>query len=285
MTTITLKSPDVSVTIPEGFSEAQLRSFQPFNNWLNQLTHSLSLQSTNPSHPFHTDPYKLHSISIQSFDLFGSRVGFLKLQAQISNNAGEHLPGGVFLRGPSVGMLVILIPADAPQDTDERYVLLTVQARVPAGSLEFVELPAGMVDGGPDDKEEGKFAGAAAKEIYEELGIEIKASELTCLSHLAAPTSSSKPNDAEEEGLSQAMYPSAGGCDEYVPIYMHERRVPRDTLKEWTGKLTGLRDEGEKITLKLVKLRDLWWEGRRDSKSLAAFALWEGARREGRLKL
>ncbi|KAI0153014.1 hypothetical protein GGR57DRAFT_468549 [Xylariaceae sp. FL1272] len=290
MTTITLKSPAVSVSLPEGFSESQLLSFQPFNNWLNQLTHSLSLQQTNPSHPFHKDPYKLHSITIQSYDLFGPRVGFLKLQARISNNAGEHLPGGVFLRGPSVGMLVILIPDDAPKDTDERYVVLTVQARVPAGSLEFAELPAGMVDDGPGDKDgegqkDGKFAGAAAKEIEEELGIQIKASELTCLSDLAAHTSSSSSGNTEGEGLYQAMYPSAGGCDEFVPIYMHERRVPRDTLKEWTGKLTGLRDEGEKITLKLVRLRDLWWEGRRDSKALAAFALWEGARREGRLKL
>jgi hypothetical protein len=41
-------------------------------------------------------------------------------------------------------------------------------------------------------------------------------------------------------------------------------------LDEWTGKLTGLRDEGEKITLKLVRLEDLWWEGARDAKALRA---------------
>jgi hypothetical protein len=31
MTTITLKSPVVSVSLPEGFSEEQLLSFSPFN--------------------------------------------------------------------------------------------------------------------------------------------------------------------------------------------------------------------------------------------------------------
>jgi ADP-sugar diphosphatase len=79
------------------------------------------------------------------------------------------------------------------------------------------------------------------------------------------------------------MYPSPGGCDEYIPIFLHEKRVPRETLKEWTGKLTGLRDEGEKITLKLVRLENLWWEGARDGKALGAVALWEGLRRAGRL--
>jgi hypothetical protein len=60
------------------------------------------------------------------------------------------------------------------------------------------------------------------------------------------------------------------GYDEYVPIFLHEKRVKREQLDEWTGKLTGLRDEGEKITLKLVRLEDLWWEGARDAKALRA---------------
>jgi len=169
-------------------------------------------------------------------------------------------------------MLVLLIPDDQPPSTDERYVLLTVQPRIAAGSLEFVELPAGMVD------DEGAFAGAAAKEIQEELGLEIPAAELTDLSKLALA-----PRDQAQEELASAVYPSPGACDEFIPIFMHERRVPREQLKEWTGKLTGLRDHGERITLKLVKMQDLWREGGRDGKTLAAVALWEGLRREGKL--
>lgn len=167
-------------------------------------------------------------------------------------------------------MLVILSPDDAP---DERYAVLTVQPRIAAGALAMVELPAGMVD-------DGSFIGAAAKEIQEELGLEIREDELTSLSDLARPT------DGEEgkgEDLPVAVYPSPGACDERIGIYVHEKTVPRDQLKEWSGKLTGLRDEGEKITLKLVPLKDLWREASRDAKALSAVALWEGLRREGKL--
>ena len=166
-------------------------------------------------------------------------------------------------------MLVMLIPDDAPPESDERYVVLTVQPRVSAGSLGFVELPAGMVD------DAGSFKGAAAKEIEEELGITIHEDELTCLSELANP-----PVDGVDEGLPAAMFPSAGGCDEHVTIYSHERRIPRDELREWSGRLTGLRSHGERITLQVVPMKDLWKAGARDAKALAAIALWEGLRRE-----
>ncbi|KAL2107358.1 hypothetical protein VUR80DRAFT_5337 [Thermomyces stellatus] len=279
MQTVTLKEPKVPLTLPDELSRdggEEVQNFKPFKDWLDTLNRSLSLQ-TSPKHPFHEDPYALRSITVQSHDRFGSRLGFLKLTASVTNSAGEKLPGAAFLRGPSVAMLVILVPDDVDTVPDssmsERYVVLTVQPRVPAGSLALVELPAGMVDG-------GTFVGSAAKEIKEELGLEIKEGELVCLSEMARPRSDDE--DGREQ-LPLAMYPSPGGCDEHVTIFMHERKVPRAQLKEWTGKLTGLRDHGEKITLKLVPMKDLWREGSRDGKCLAALALWEGLRREGKL--
>ena len=265
-------------------------------NWVDTLSKSLKLQSSS-SHPFHSDPYSLRSVTIQSYDIFGGkRLGFLKLTASVTNSAGEHLPGAALLRGPTVAMLVILIPDDIEEQTpsstsssnsseEEKYVVLTVQPRVAAGSLSFTELPAGMVD------DAGTFKGAAAKEIEEELNITIHEDDLICLSELAAAaaaaasTGSSSANDpsATKEDQAAAMFPSAGGCDEHVTIFSVERRIPRDQLSEWSGRLTGLREEGEKITLKLVRMRDLWKEGARDSKSLAAIALWEGLRREGKV--
>ena len=110
-------------------------------------------------HPFHHDPYILRPTTVQAYELFGKRVGFLKLTSDISDRAGEWLPGAVFLRGPSVSILVMLVLDDVPADSNERYVLLTAQSRIAAGSLEFVELPAGMVD------KAGNFRGTAAKEI------------------------------------------------------------------------------------------------------------------------
>ncbi|KAG7103900.1 Nudix hydrolase 14 like protein [Verticillium longisporum] len=286
MSTITLQDHGIPVTLPDGLSEEQLLSFKPFNTWVSTLTASLALQSRTPSHPFHASPYRLHAITIQAYDLFGPRrVGFLKAVADVSNDEGASLPAAVFLRGPSVAMLVTLVPDDARPDSDERYALLTVQPRVAAGSLAFVELPAGMVD------DEGSFAGVAAKEIREELGMDIRADQLTCLSALAAALEAEAqgPNQAPHHGgergenLPCAMYPSAGACDEHITIYSHERRVPRAQLETWSGRLTGLRDEGERITLMLVPFAQLWRAGARDAKCLAALALYEGLKREGRL--
>lgn len=169
-------------------------------------------------------------------------------------------------------MLVMLIPDDAPPDSDERYVVFTVQPRLAAGSLGLVEIPAGMVD------DHGSFKGAAAKEIEEELGLTIQEDELSCLSELAAPN-----REEGDEGLATAMFPSPGACDEHITIFSHERRIPREQLKEWSGRLTGLREHGEKITLKVVPMKDAWRVGARDAKCLAALALWQGLRQENKL--
>ncbi|KAF7552434.1 hypothetical protein G7046_g7409 [Stylonectria norvegica] len=272
MSTNTLSSHNIPLNLPEGLSQAQLKTFRPFNDWIATLTSSLALQ-TNPSHPFHPDPYALRAITVQSFDLFGGkRLGFVKLNASVSNSAGETLPAAVFLRGPSVAMLVMLIPEDAAPGSDERYVVFTVQPRIAAGSLGFVELPAGMVD------DAGSFKGAAAQEIKEELGITINENELTCLNDIAA-----LEEEDGSEGLATAMFPSAGGCDEYITIFSMERRIPREQLKEWHGRLTGLRAHGERITLKVVLMKDAWKVGARDAKCLSALALWEGLRQEKKL--
>lgn len=133
-----------------------------------------------------------------------------------------------------------------------------------------------MIDGS------GTFSGAAAKEIREEIGLELAESALTDLTKLCL--SSSDDNDDKAERLQRGVYPSPGGCDEFVPLFLHQRRVPRSQLKEWQGKLTGLREHGEKITLKLVRLEDVWKEGGRDAKVLSAWALYEGLRREGKIQ-
>ncbi|KAL9053150.1 MAG: hypothetical protein Q9162_004947 [Coniocarpon cinnabarinum] len=251
-------------------SETELLNFPAFKIWSQTLQRSLELQARG-SHEFHGDPYALRNITVQCVDRFGGgRIGFVKLKAEISNNAGEKLPGSIFLRGGSVAMLVILQPDDVPHNSeDDKHVLLTVQPRAPAGSLTMVELPAGMID------DAGTFGGAAAKEIEEEIGLKIPKSELLDLTALAL-------NDTDE-GLQRGTYTSCGGCDEFVPIFAHQRRVKRSELNEWSGKLTGLRDHGEKITLKCVRLDALWREGGRDAKALSAWALYQGLRTAGKI--
>jgi hypothetical protein len=54
-------------------------------------------------------------------------------------------------------------------------------------------------------------------------------------------------------------------------------------INELKGKLTGLRDHGEKITLKIVPLNQVWKVAARDGKTLAALALYQGLKGEGRI--
>ncbi|KAF7716241.1 Uncharacterized protein PECH_008475 [Penicillium ucsense] len=271
----TLPESQVQVTCDVDLSQKELTSFPAFKTWLSMLQTSLSRQS-DASHPFHQDPYHLRQIEIQAVDRFGGgRLGFVKMKAEVSNGSGEKLPGSVFLRGGSVGMLLIIQPDDlSPSEEKGKMALLTVQARIPAGSLTFTEIPAGMLD------DSGTFAGGAAKEIEEETGLKVKQDELVDMTALAAEISASSSGD---EPLPKAMYPSAGGSDEFIPIFLCEKRMSRGEIEKLQGKLTGLREHGEKITLKVVPLEDLWKEGLRDSKTLAAWALYRGLKEAGRI--
>ena len=54
-------------------------------------------------------------------------------------------------------------------------------------------------------------------------------------------------------------------------------------MNDLKGKATGLRNEGEMITLKLVPLENAWKEGARDGKTLAALALYTNLQAAGKL--
>ena len=99
--------PEFTVTsTQENLTRDQLLSFPAFNIWLSTLQRSLARQR-NPNHAFHNAPYFLRRVEIQAVDYFGGgRLGFIKMKADVSNDAGEKLPGSVFLRGGSVGILV-----------------------------------------------------------------------------------------------------------------------------------------------------------------------------------
>ncbi len=54
------------------------------------------------------------------------------------------------------------------------------------------------------------------------------------------------------------MYPSAGGCDEFIRIFLYRQTVTREELESFKGRLTGDLETGEKITLKIVPLHELY---------------------------
>ncbi|KAF2624696.1 hypothetical protein BU25DRAFT_413242 [Macroventuria anomochaeta] len=215
----------------------------------------------------------------------------MKIQSKIETDPYVHdgeekaradwIPGAVFLRGGSVAVLIIVQPEDA-QGEDEKHVILTVQPRIAAGSLAFTEIPAGMLDG-------GSLKGAAASEIEEEANLKVKGSDLLNMSELAlkdvsvVPWTSNYNNVAAKgsESVENSMYPSVGACDEFIPIFLCQKRLTRRHMNWLKDKATGLRDEGENITLKLVPLSRAWRDAGRDAKALAAIALYDNLNREG----
>ncbi|KAF1981291.1 NUDIX family hydrolase-like protein [Aulographum hederae CBS 113979] len=261
--------PPVPVSLPDNLTQEQLLGFKAFKTWLQTLQTSLALQKTNKTHPFRDDPFVLRSINVQAVDWFGKRIGFVKFVAEISNDHGDKLPGAVFLRGGSVAMLMILRPKDS---RDERWVVLTEQPRVPAGSLSFMEIPAGML-------ENNTFVGGAAKEIEEETGLVVPQDELIDMTALALQDSKAP----DQRQLQRAMYTSPGGSDEYIPIFLWEQEFDRQEIEDLKNRLTGVRAEGEQITIRLCDYEDLWREGARDAKTLAAWALYEGLKRSGKI--
>lgn len=170
---------------------------------------------------------------------------------------------------------MIVQPADATGE-DEKHVILTVQPRIAAASLSFVEIPAGMLDA-------GSLKGTAASEMEEEACLRVAEHDLVNLSELALQNESSIASSPSviSERVEAATYPSPGATDEYLPLFLCQKRLTRAHMDWLKGKATGLRDEGESITLKLVPLRRVWREAGRDGKALAALALYEGLKGEG----
>lgn len=252
------------------------------------MQRSLSIQYTNSRHRHRDDPSILRSIKITSCELLADiphqRPSFLKLAASVYNRDEFRFPESVSLYHPSlrVAILVMLIPDDVPQSSvqgsqtgimdEERYVALTVQRCLPAGSLSFAQLPAGEI-------EDGCFQGDAAFTLHTSIfDPEITEKELVCLSDMAAmPVTESH---RESGKLPPGVYLSPNETNERISIYMLERRVPRETLEEWINFWTA---PPEETPLRIVKMKDLWREGAHDAKCLAAAALWEGLRREGKL--
>jgi ADP-sugar diphosphatase len=170
---------------------------------------------------------------------------------------------------------LIVQPDDVPTDSEEgKLVILTIQPRIPAGSLTFLEIPAGILS------DRGTFAGGAAQEIKEETGLTIPQEELV---DLTALTLGLQSRQGGEGNLQDGVYPSPGGSDEFIPLFLCQKRMPRRDIQNLQGRLTGLRYEGEKISLKLVPLEQLWKEGVRDGKTLAAWALYSGLKQEGKI--
>ena len=238
----------VPITALPGIDPAIALTFPPFLDWAAGL-----------------DPrFAVASITLQSVDMFGPRVGFLKLLAS-ATFAGFPVPGVVFLRGGAVAVLPVL------RCGGERWVVCCRQPRLAVGR-HYLEIPAGMLDGS------GAFCGVAAKEMAEETGLEIREAELVDLTALAAAGA----GGWEAAGAGAGLFPSVGACDEFLRLLYWTKDVGPEELEALRGRVGGNAEEQERIHVELVPYGELW---RRcsDGKTLASLFLLERLAAEGRV--
>jgi ADP-sugar diphosphatase len=217
---------DKSMTKLSADDFKKIFEMKAFHDWLSNLD------------PAFMEHCTLTTIYIQSVDFWGPRVGFLKFKTDMAfkpqkeGDISAPVSSIVFMRGGAVAMLMIL------ECGSQKFALTTVQPRVPAGRYDYCEIPAGMIDG---DK---NVVGVAAKEIKEETGIGVSVNDLADL--------------LVETGVDnqsvKGVFPSVGGCDEFLRFYLYIAKVTPAYLESLQGKCTGVLEEGEKITLKIVPL-------------------------------
>ncbi|ONK79966.1 uncharacterized protein A4U43_C01F12340 [Asparagus officinalis] len=209
----------VQIVAGPGVSGSDLRNAigsTLFNQWLQNLQSETGLLAQGKM--------CLRQVQIQGVDMFGRRVGFLKFKADmLEKETGTKLPGIVFARGPAVAVLIFL------ESGGETYVVLTEQARVPVGKS-ILELPAGMLD-----DERGDIVGTAVREVEEEIGITLNADAMVNLTALLDPATGQK------------VFPSPGGCDEELSLFLYRSPVKEEVIRALHGKEMGLRDHGELI--------------------------------------
>jgi ADP-sugar diphosphatase len=224
---------NIALTGADGIDVANVAASKQFTDWLKAMD---------------ADRFVVKSVHFQSVDMFGPKIGFIKFKADVSDKSGKFVPGIIFMRGGSVGILCVL------SCEGKRYTVLTVQPRVATGRFDFVEIPAGMLDGS------GNFKGVAAAEMEQELGLKIADSDLFDLS--------------AQFGHDKGFYVSPGGTDETIRLFVYEQDVTAEQLAEMQGKCTGLIEEGEQITLRVTPLDDSLLNIE-DGKTIVAYALYE----------
>ena len=209
--------------------------------------------------------FVVRGVTVTGVDMFGPRVGFVKLlvDASLAASPGTCLPGVVFLRGGAVAVLLALVDAS----TGEEHAVLVAQPRLAVPCADFLEIPAGMLDGS------GDVGGVAVKELAEETGIALRAAELVNLSALAAA--------AGGRGGAGELLPSVGACDEGLTLFFARRHASPGYLAALRGRLAGCEAEGEQIRLELAPLRTLWTLP--DAKTVAAAAYVRELRAAGAL--
>lgn len=142
---------------------------------------------------------------------------FSLLMLNATSPEGDKIPPICFLKGEVLCVLVCLID----EISKEKYLLLVKQRRICDGSMTY-EHPAGMLDSESDAYK------VAAKEVWEETGIELNTSQLVKL-------------------LDFPAYPSSGTSDEAMYYFYCEIHLPKEQILAYDEQFMGEASEHERI--------------------------------------
>jgi ADP-sugar diphosphatase len=199
----------------------------------------------------------ISKVHIQSVDMLGADIASIKFEAGATIE-GRASRGTVFMQGSGPTILIVL------KHGESRYTVMAKQPHVPACTSSMPELPAGCLD--PD----GNFTGDVAKEIENEIGIQINESEVINLSE--------KAYGDKYPG----MYPSCGYSGEFNSILLCRQTVTTEQLADLERRLTGSMEDGELIKLQIAPLEHVWRMSP-DAKALSALCLHDKLIAAGRI--
>lgn len=205
---------------------------------------------------------EVDTIAVSPFGVLGAaKAGLGYMRAKVlynyvqnpTTNGPMEVPGLAFIRGDSGAVLTFL------RSRGVDYVVMTEQARVPICDPAFREIPAGMLN---EAKGMRGFAAAVAAEIREEVGLDLDMEE-----------------DLKPLGYS---FLSPGGSDEGMRLFFTRIQCSADVLTHLEGKLNGVLEENEQITLRILPLKDVRAQIKsgelKDAKLILALSYYDNAR-------
>jgi ADP-sugar diphosphatase len=192
----------------------------------------------------------LQALDLQSVDRVPSgRVGFIKFKSTTIRN-GVPIPGICLLRGAAFVLLTEITDAD----TNESWTVLLKKPRVPTGKV-MTEVIAGTVD------ESGDLRGLAVRKLEKSSGLVAKPEELINLTELAYGENN------------PWIWTAVGLCDETLKVFLWRTAMAHADVIAL----------GERVGRDLlVKFAD-FWKFTSDGKGLAALAIYDGLKAEGRI--
>lgn len=160
-------------------------------------------------------------------ELYSRRNGkgevlFSLLYTDATTPEGDKIPPICFLKGEVVCVLICFIEVE----TREKFLLLVRQRRICDGSLTY-EHPAGMLDS------ESDAASVAAREVFEETGINIPKEQLVALNK-------------------EPYFPSTGTSDEAMYLFYSEIELTAEQIASYHNQTQGLISDHEYITTHVV---------------------------------